>query len=450
MMSDLKRKLGFWAALSIAIGTTVGSGIFVSVGEVANAAGTPSLTILAFLIGGLIIIPEMCVYAELSTAYPENGGDYVYLKHAGFRPLAFLSGWTTFWAGDTPSVSILALATISYLGYFFPIDPLVGKFIATGLILGFMTLHLRSVEEGALFQTIITAAKILPFIVVIGLGLFYITPENYSEIRLDTNENSIFNDFNVLALFGAISVTTWSYTGMAAVCYMTGEIKDPTKNMPRALIGSCLFVLALYVSLSFVMIGNMPFSELIASKTPMADALKNIPIIGSWASSFIAITGLIVICGSLSSVIMYQPRLQHAMAKDNLWYKKFGEVDEKTETPRFSIIMQCMVGIFFVFVADLTTLLGYFTLVLSFRNTLTFCSILWCRKKANYSPMWRMPLQNITVYAAISASLILVFSTLIWAPINGLIAGAIAIGTGLPAYFYFEQKNKPIVSKSTM
>ena len=86
---ELARKLGFWPVLAIAVGTTVGSGIFVSVGEVAKAAGSPLLTILAFVIGGLIVIPQMCVYAELSTAYPENGADYIYLKKAGSRPLRF-------------------------------------------------------------------------------------------------------------------------------------------------------------------------------------------------------------------------------------------------------------------------------------------------------------------------------------------------------------------------
>lgn len=109
---ELQRKLGFWAVLAIAVGTTVGSGIFVSVGEVAKAAGTPWLTVLAFVIGGLIVIPQMCVYAELSTAYPENGADYVYLKNAGSRPLAFLSGWASFWANDAPSLSIMALEIV--------------------------------------------------------------------------------------------------------------------------------------------------------------------------------------------------------------------------------------------------------------------------------------------------------------------------------------------------
>lgn len=168
---ELQRKLGFWAVLAIAVGTTVGSGIFVSVGEVAKAAGTPWLTVLAFVIGGLIVIPQMCVYAELSTAYPENGADYVYLKNAGSRPLAFLSGWASFWANDAPSLSIMALAIVSNLGFLTPIDPLLGKFIAAGLIIAFMLLHLRSVEGGAAFQTLITIAKIIPFTIVIGLGI---------------------------------------------------------------------------------------------------------------------------------------------------------------------------------------------------------------------------------------------------------------------------------------
>lgn len=111
-------------------------------GEVAKAAGTPWLTVLAFVIGGLIVIPQMCVYAELSTAYPENGADYVYLKNAGSRPLAFLSGWASFWANDAPSLSIMALAIVSNLGFLTPIDPLLGKFIAAGLIIAFMLLHL--------------------------------------------------------------------------------------------------------------------------------------------------------------------------------------------------------------------------------------------------------------------------------------------------------------------
>lgn len=170
---ELKRKLGFWAALAIAVGTTVGSGIFSSVGAVAQASGSPLMTILAFVVGGLIIIPQMCVYAELSTAYPVDGADYIYIKNAGSRPLAFLSGWATFWANDPVSLSIMALAISNYINFLVPISPLTGRLIGAVIIVLFMLLHIRSVEGGGAFQTIITAAKIIPFVIVIGAGLFY-------------------------------------------------------------------------------------------------------------------------------------------------------------------------------------------------------------------------------------------------------------------------------------
>ncbi|MGC6745681.1 amino acid permease [Escherichia coli] len=193
----------------------------------AKAAGTPWLTVLAFVIGGLIVIPQMCVYAELSTAYPEKWRRLCLSeKNAGSRPLAFLSGWASFWANDAPSLSIMALAIVSNLGFLTPIDPLLGKFIAAGLIIAFMLLHLRSVEGGAAFQTLITIAKIIPFTIVIGLGIFWFKAENFAA----PTTTAIGATGSFMALLAGISATSWSYTGMASICYMTGEIKNPGKK----------------------------------------------------------------------------------------------------------------------------------------------------------------------------------------------------------------------------
>ena len=437
---ELGRKLGFWAALAIAVGTTVGSGIFASVGEVAGAAGSPLMTILAFVVGGLIIIPQMCVYAELSTAYPVDGADYIYLKMAGSRPLAFLSGWATFWANDPPSISIMALAILNYLTVFVPFgaDTIQGKLIATALVLAFMTLHLRSVEGGGGFQTLITAAKVLPFVVVIGVGLFYLKGTFLGTPAVEGAPTGMS------ALWAGISATSWSYTGMSAITYMTGEIKDPGRTMPRALIGSCLLVLALYSALAVVMCGLLPFDRLCASQAPIADAIAQVPGIGGLASKFVAITGIIVIIGSLSSCIMYQPRLEYAMAKDGLFFRQFAHVHEKYATPDFSIVVQCMLGILLIYISNLRDLLGYFTLVLCFKNTMTFCSILWCRRREDYNPLWRTPLFWPMTILAIGTSLMLVVSTFLWAPMPGLVCAVVVILTGLPCYWFWNRKNRGV------
>lgn len=438
---ELTRKLGLPAAVAIAVGTTVGSGIFSSIGEVGAAAGSSILIILSFLIGGLINIPANLCYAELATAYPEDGGQYVYFREAGSRPLAFLTGWISFWATDPPSISIMALAIVNYLSYFVPVHGFIMKLIATALVLIFMAMHLRSVEGGGNFQTVITAFKILPFAILIGVGFFFINPDYYSTTPIAGKATGI------VALLAGISATTWSFDGMASVCYMTGEIKEPKKTMPRALITSVIVVTILYVLLSTVVGGLLPMEQLVTSEAPVAEAVAQIPMLGKAAGTVIAIMAIIVIIGSLSSCIMFQPRIQYAMAKDGLFFKSFGKIHPTWETPYFSIIVQCAVAIVLIFASNLSDLLGYFTLVALIKNFLTFGTIFVLRKKEGYNPLWKMPAGYFMAGIAMFVTGTLIVSTFMWAPIPGIISALIAVGTGLPVYYYWEKKNNPELLK---
>ncbi|MGG3480060.1 amino acid permease [Peribacillus frigoritolerans] len=429
----LTRKLGFWSALAIAVGTTIGSGIFVSSGDVAKAAGTPSISILAWIIGGVIAIPQVMVLAELSTAYPQNGSGYVYLNKAGWRPLAFLYGWATFWALDPPSISIMALALVSYLATFFPFfSGVAGKLLGIAIILLITSIHYRSVKEGGLFQVIITAIKIIPFLIVIVLGIMYMNPDNFVYTPGPGAQKS--------SLIGGVSATTWAYTGMAAICFMAGEFKNPGKILPRALISSVFIVLALYTLLAVCVIGLMPFDELINSNAAVSEAVKYIPGLSDIASSFVAITAIIVILGSLSSCIMFQPRLEYAMAKDGLFFQRFARVHPKYETPSFSIIVQVTYACILVCFGNLTVLLGYFTLIQLVINIMDFAAVYKCRKRDDYNPIYRMPMWRLTTVLAILGASWLAWGTFTWAPIQGVIAALIVIATGLPVYYYWERK----------
>jgi len=277
----LKRKLGLSAAIALGVGTTVGSGIFSSLAEVAGAAGSSLLLVIAFLVGGLLQIPANLCYAELATAFPENGGQYVYFREAGSRPLAFLCGWISFWATDPPSISIMALAIVNYMAFFIPISGLMLKFVAVVFVLIFMMVHLRSVEGGGGFQAVITAFKVLPFVLIIGVGLFFLKSELLLSSKL-IEETSVTG---IAALLAGISATTWSFDGMAAPCYMTGEMKNPKRTMPLALILTALIVMFVYVGLTFVASGLLSVQELAASDAPIALLASKIPFIGSVAGS---------------------------------------------------------------------------------------------------------------------------------------------------------------------
>ncbi|WOZ38980.1 amino acid permease [Paenibacillus polymyxa] len=430
---SLTRKLGFWSALAIAVGTTVGSGIFVSSGDVAKAAGMPSISILAWIIGGVIAIPQVMVLAELATAYPQNGSGYVYLNKAGWRPLAFLYGWATFWALDPPSISIMALAIVAYLASFFPFFAgIAGKLLGVAIILIITSIHYRSVKAGGSFQVIITAVKIIPFLIVIVLGLMYMNFDNFAYTPAAGATSS--------SLIGGVSATTWAYTGMAAICFMAGEFKNPGKVLPRALISSVLIVLGLYTLLAVCVTGLMPFDKLMGSSSAVSDAVKYIPGLSGMASSFVAVTAIIVILGSLSSCIMFQPRLEYAMAKDGLFFQRFAKVHPKFETPSFSIIAQVTLACILVFFSNLTALLGYFTLIQLVINILDFAAVYKCRKREDYNPIYRMPMWRVTTILAILGAGWLAWGTFTWAPVQGMIAAAIVIATGLPVYYYWEKK----------
>lgn len=402
--NELGRKLGLGAVIALGVGTTVGSGIFSSLSEVANAAGSSLFLVLAFIIGGLLQIPANFVYSELASAYPEDGGQYVYFREAGSRPLAFLCGWISFWATDPPSISIMALAIVNYLAFFIPIHGLVLRLVAVVFVLIFMGVHIRSVEGGGKFQTIITALKILPFALVIGIGLFNLQ----GDILLSSAPLKGYATGGIAALIAGVATTTWSYDGMGAACYMSGEIKNPKKNMPLGLILTAVVVLALY------------------------------------AGTIVAIMEIIVVIGSLSSCIMFQPRIEYAMAKDNLFFKSFAKVHPKYETPYFSIIVQCAVVIVLIFASDLSALLGYFTMVALLKNVLTFVTIFVLRKKGKehgYNPSYKCPGGPIMPLIAIIMTSTLIWGELTYAPMQSLICALVAVVTGLPVFYYWDRKN---------
>ncbi len=436
---ELKRKLGLSAVIALGVGTTVGSGIFSSLSEVAAAAGSSLFLVLAFLIGGILQVPANFCYAELASAFPEDGGQYVYFKEAGSRPLAFLCGWISFWATDPPSISIMALAIANYLGFFIPVHGFVLRLIATAFVLFFMMMHLRSVEGGGKFQAIITALKIIPFILIIGIGIFFIKGDLFMSAAPLAGAAATGG---FAALMAGVSATTWSFDGMAAPCYMSGEIKDPEKNLPKGLILTAVTVLGLYVALTVVASGLLSVDELASSEAPIALLASKIPGIGNYAGTIIAVMAVIVVIGSLSSCVMYQPRIEYAMAKDGLFFKSFAKVHPQYETPYFSIIVQCAVAIVLIFATSLSDLLGYFTLVGLLKNFMTFGTIIVLRNKENYKPTYHMPFRPLMVAVAMIVTGTLIWSTFIWAPMQGIACAVIAVATGLPVYYFWENKNK--------
>lgn len=449
--AGMGRRLGLMSAIVLGVGTTVGSGIFTSVGNVAGTAGTPILTIIAFLIGGLIMIPQNLCYTELISAYPEDGLFVVYFREAKWNFLAFFGSWSCFVATDPIGIAIMALTVVNYLSYFIP--QLQGEGIISGakivaviLIVVFTMLHMMRMETGAKFQNIITSIKIVPFFLLALFGVLVVITSGNAQYASGTVEGV---NPGLVSLMLGIAATTWSYDGMQTAGTMGGEIKNPHRNIPIAMISTVLLVTLLYTLLSTAATGLAPVSELAASSAPIAVAFEHTAL-GKTSGTIAAILAVIVVTGSLSSLIMFQARMQYKAASEGMWWRSWGKVHPDWKTPYVSMLWQSGVAIILVFASTLETLLGYFTLICLIRNILTFCTWFKVRHNDNYHPEWRMPGGAIMALLAIVPTTILVVTTFLDAPLFGTIAAFIAIGSGYPVYRYFLKANKDIIEANRL
>jgi len=424
--------------LAIIVGTVIGSGVFITLPIVARETGTPALAVLAWLIGGIIWIPQIFILAEMGTAYPEQGFGYLYLRKAGSKPLSFLYVWTVFWTSDTPSITIIALSASSALSIFYPAldGTIIGKLFAAFLILSLTYVHYRDVKQGGNLQILLTIAKISPLILLSAIGLFYLDSGNLFVKAVGAKVET-----GVLTLLVAgVAATTWSYAGFPNILYMAGEIKNPKRNLPRALIGSALAITLAYTLIALATSTIVPQNELLSCVGSFANPFQYLPAFAKIAASFLAIAAFISMVGAANACIMVQPRIEYAIAKDKLFFPIFAHVHPKYATPDYSILLQSGLAIVLLFVGDIEALLGYFTLSYLLQNALVYGTLFKLRKREDYKPSYRAPVWWFMTFLAIAIQLYLAYGTFIVYPTGGVLSAVIIIGSGLPIYFYFNKK----------
>ncbi len=425
--------------VSIIVGTVIGSGVFITIPIVARETGSPSLAVLAWFIGGIIWIPQIFILAELGTAYPEEGFGYLYLKEAGSKPLAFLYVWTVFWTSDTPSITIITLSASSALSYYYP--PLnhtvSGKLFAAIIIICLTLVHYRDVKQGGNLQIFLTIAKLSPLLLLAFSGFFFLNSGNlFFEPRLTDSSVNILN-----LLVAGVAATTWSYAGFPNILYMAGEIKNPYRNLPRALIGSVFGIMVAYVLISLATSAIIPHERLIRISGQFANPFSYLPIFAAFAGGFLAIAAFISMIGAANACIMVQPRIEYAIAKDGLFFSIFGRIHKRYHTPHYSILLQSALAIILLFAGNIENLLGYFTLSYLLQNALVYVTIFRLKRRADYRPTYRAPYWVLMSILAIATQLYLAYGTFIAFPIGGVLSAAVLIMTGLPVYLHF-RKNR--------
>jgi len=434
-----KRQLNLLQTSSIIIGQVIGSGIFINIPIVAAIAGNSWIAEFIWFLGGLLWLPQIFILAEMGTAYPDQGGPYHFIHKAGSPFLAFIYTWTAFLTSDTPTLTIIGLLAADALSFFFPELGLgiYAKIFAAVLIAIFTVLQYRSVKSGGNVQVVLTFAKLFPLLAVVVIGFFFIGDGNlYVESLFRTNQNK---PISLSIITAGVAATIWAYAGFLNILYTSGEVKNPTKNLPKALIGSVLFVMGAYVLISFFTNAIVPFSDLISvEEGKFINPFKYIDGISGIAGGIFAIAVFVSMLGVMNSSIITQPRLEYAMAKDGLFFKQFANLHPKFLTPSFSIVFQSVFAVVLLF-GNLNDLLGYFTLSYVLQNTLVYGSIFWLHKKDDYKPTYKSPVWKIMGGVSVLVQLYLAYGAFLAFPLGGLLACLSLIFTGLPLYLYFKK-----------
>ncbi|MFJ7745313.1 APC family permease [Peribacillus sp. NPDC097295] len=426
MNDQLKKTIGFWVGTSIVVGTVIGSGIFMKPGVVLELSGNSTMSLLAWLIGGLITLASGLTIAEVSTRIPKTGGLYAYLEEVYGKMWGFLCGWVQTLVYGPAVMGALCLYFGALVAGLFNIsmDYTMGIGIVTIVFLTAM--NLLGTKYGGLIQTVSTVAKLIP---IVFIAVFGVAQGEMPVFNMDV-ETTV-----KVSMAGAILATLWAYDGWINVGFMAGEMKNPQKTLPRAIITGIVVVMVAYLAVNLAMLHVLGAEGIIANGTNSANVAATV-LFGELGGKIIAIGILISIFGCLNGKLLTFPRITLAMAEDKMvpGHRQIRKISPRFRTPVNATILQVVIAIIMMVVTDPDKLsnMAIFS-VFSFYG-LAFFAVFILRKKDPDAKTYKVPLYPFIPILAIVGAVYIVFSTLIDTPMDALYSVIILL-VGLPVYW---------------
>jgi APA family basic amino acid/polyamine antiporter len=456
--TELIRGLGLTAAVMIVAGSMIGSGIFRKPATMAGQLLSPELLIIIWILAGLITFIGALVNAELAGFIHDTGGQYVYFRKMYGDGLAFFYGWSVLAVVQTGSQAAIAYVFAEYLGYFFQYPqlpqawqefsvymPFVGnihpfidfgtKAIAIVCIIFLTTVNYLGVVFGGAVQTVVTFVKIATIILLSAL-LFTFGNGSFSNIYtgFQVPSETISNLFAVIGL--ALAGAFWAYDGWNNVTFVAGEIKEPQKNVPKALLYGTLIVIGVYVLINFAFLYVLPVD--VMADSPLVAASAAEVIFGAAGASIISIAVIISTFGALNGSLLATARVHYAMAKDKLFFSPLSKIHPKFGTPHISLLIQGIWSSVLVLSGSFDTITDYVIFAAWLFYMLGAYGVIILRKKMPgvHRPykVWGYPY---TPWIFIIFSFLFLVNTVI-SDSEDAAMGMILILLGLPFYLYWK------------
>lgn len=466
---SLVRGLTLFDTTALVIGTVIGTGVFIKAAVMSQTVGTPMLVLLAWIAAGILSMAGALSYAELAAMHPEAGGEYVYLKKAYGEPAAFLFGWQRFAVAGSASIASLGAGLAVFLSSFVDLSavwiklegPVFGKdyswqfgaqqVVAVSVILGMSILNCLSVAFGGKVQSLLTVLKLLGIAFVV-VGVFTASKTGSWANLKQPADVPMWCDFS---LFGAAMLAAlWGYDGWNNMPMTAGEVRDPERNIPRALILGMLAVTAIYCTLNLAYLYALPIEQVAMGNSskyrdaePVA-ALAAQSFFGDKGGKLVSLVFVLSALGAMNGSILSNARVPFAMARDGLFFKPFATIHSRTRVPIQCILIQSVW-------ASLLALSGSFdqlTDCLLFASwiyyALTTSAVFVLRVK---HPEWPRPYKTLgypfvpALFIAVAAWLII--NTLFTKPVESGV-GIALMAIGFPMFAIFKRTRRSAIVES--
>ena len=322
----LPRRLGLLSAMAVLVGSTIGSGIFRVPASIAEQVGTVGAIALLWLVGAMVAVFGALTLAELAALYPRSGGIYVFLREA-YGPLpAFLFGWTELLVIRPSALGALAILFAEYTSNFIALGTTGERVLAATAIALLAATNVRSVDWGAVIANVTTFAKVIALAAVALLAFLF----------GDMSQGALAQPIEWSPLswggFGVALISVmWAYNGWADLTFMSGEVKDPERTLPRALLGGVSVIVVIYLLVNLAYLWVLRVDEMAGSRLVAADAASR--IFGGAGAGVISALVMLSAFGALNGSTMTGPRILYAMADDRLFFRPIAHVHPKYRTP---------------------------------------------------------------------------------------------------------------------
>ena len=448
-MPEFLRAIGLGRATAMVVGTIIGASIFVQPSAIASAVPSIGGVLLIWIVAGAITLIGALITAELSSAFPRTGGVYVYLKEAYSPAVGYLWGWAMFWSMHSGIIAALATVFGVYLGYLIDLRALGidSRAFAVGSIVLLSMVNYIGVKHGSAVQAFFTAIKLIAILLVVALGAMFVSRHGFPVAgRSAHGPLAISPGAFVTALIAGL----FAYGGWHMVTYASGETKDPTHTIPRALLIGTLIVTAAYIAVNAAYLAVLPI-ETVASANGVAAEFAD-AVLGSGGRELLSLLVVLSTLGGMTGIILAGPRVYLAMSQDGLLFRWAGAVHPRFRTPHVAIVLQ---AIWSSVLALTGTYRALFTRVVYTEwifFALMAASLFVLRRRASYQPAYRAWGFPVLPGIFVLSSLAIVTHQMVVQPIESL-TGLAFVASGLPVYWFWSRRlqlsDKPQADKLT-